>query len=629
MRILFCLLAMGGFVAALSGCGTPEAEFAWSEDTQNLLPEARQNVKTYVKERFGTPGEMVAWQRLPIAFGGVPGRVTEVERREFDGKEFVTSLKVDFRAQAMIAKYDANLDGRLSLSEFPTELQKQITDEIFQQADENGDNFLSPAEVVRLRVRSDLFDRNSVSQIEMMIDERLEEAQDGEENIDRDAERKRIADEIKQELIGKELLFVNGTFGGMTEKPEITDIDLESGKVEIWPPLSDTPRGADQPVDLAFDRVIVDFGRTMRSGRHLYMRHCMHCHGVTGDGNGPTAKYLNPLPRDYRKGIFKFVSTPTDIKHPNREDIVQVLRRGIPGTYMPSFAMLKDKEVTDITEYVRWLAMRGEYESSLSNIILSDYSNEAVADEVRRKVLNYELALKDFEAALEEGKAEESDRPEKVTEASVRKEIREDLKEDLQDLPEDSDDEADRLAEFWRSAERHANIIYPKVAKPPSTKESIARGRQLYLGKCAVCHGVMAEGNGENTRGYQKNPVTDEEYSEPGLFDDWGQPIEPRNLNTGIYRGGRRPLDIYRRIHQGIPGTPMQAFNSAFSDEQIWDLVDYVMSIPISGPVPEGADRIAQASEPDQKPDEPAPAQAEKKETAGVATETTTASSGD
>jgi len=73
----------------------------------------------------------------------------------------------------------------------------------------------------------------------------------------------------------------------------------------------------------------------------------------------------------------------------------------------------------------------------------------------------------------------------------------------------------------------------------------------------------------------------------------------------------------------------MQAFNSAFSDEQIWDLVDYVMSIPIDGPVPEGADRVAQASEPSQEPEEPAPAQAEKKETAGVPTEISTARSGE
>ena len=33
-------------------------------------------------------------------------------------------------------------------------------------------------------------------------------------------------------------------------------------------------------------------GHKLQAGRRLYMQHCMHCHGVTGDGNGPTARYI-------------------------------------------------------------------------------------------------------------------------------------------------------------------------------------------------------------------------------------------------------------------------------------------------------------------------------------------------
>ena len=42
----------------------------------------------------------------------------------------------------------------------------------------------------------------------------------------------------------------------------------------------------------------------------LYREHCAHCHGITGDGAGPTAAILNPYPRDFRLGKFKFKSTP-------------------------------------------------------------------------------------------------------------------------------------------------------------------------------------------------------------------------------------------------------------------------------------------------------------------------------
>jgi mono/diheme cytochrome c family protein len=244
---------------------------------------------------------------------------------------------------------------------------------------------------------------------------------------------------------------------------------------------------------------------------------------------------------------------------------------------MPSFAMLKDGEVKDIVEYVRWLSMRGEYEGQL-NILLDEYHNKVVAEEIKRKVATYE-------ADLEAGSVSKDKPP--VTRDSVRQDIDKNLAEFIQDeLPESIDGNADTMSATWREADLHSSVIYPKSAKPPATVESIARGRQYFLSKCAVCHGVTAEGNGENTRGYQKDPKG-AEYAAPGFFDAWGQPIQPRNLNTGIYRGGRRPIDLYRRIHEGIPGTPMQGFASTFpEDQQIWDLVDYVMSIPIDGPLP-------------------------------------------
>ena len=54
-----------------------------------------------------------------------------------------------------------------------------------------------------------------------------------------------------------------------------------------------------------------------------YREHCAHCHGVTGDGMGPTAAFLNPYPRDYRPGVFKFKSTERADK-PTHPDLVMV-----------------------------------------------------------------------------------------------------------------------------------------------------------------------------------------------------------------------------------------------------------------------------------------------------------------
>jgi hypothetical protein len=69
----------------------------------------------------------------------------------------------------------------------------------------------------------------------------------------------------------------------------------------------------------------------------------------------------------------------------------------------------------------------------------------------------------------------------------------------------------------------------------------------------------------------------------------WSLPIQelkPRSLRMGIYRGGRRPLDLYRRISVGIKGAKMPGAGPSpgnagvLKPEEIWTLVDYVQSLP-------------------------------------------------
>jgi len=79
-------------------------------------------------------------------------------------------------------------------------------------------------------------------------------------------------------------------------------------------------------------------------------------------------------------------------------------------------------------------------------------------------------------------------------------------------------------------------------------------------------------------------------------------------LRLNVFRGGRRPIDLYWRIHNGIAGTPMPAapMRAADADEtdtrltsnDIWDLIAYVRSLPfddLSAPaVPQGYQRDRQ-----------------------------------
>ena len=81
----------------------------------------------------------------------------------------------------------------------------------------------------------------------------------------------------------------------------------------------------------------------------LYRRHCGHCHGTTGDGLGPTAMLLDPYPRDYRQGKFKFKSTERAAK-PTTDDLERVVREGVQGTAMPSFGLLPDAQIKALVD---------------------------------------------------------------------------------------------------------------------------------------------------------------------------------------------------------------------------------------------------------------------------------------
>lgn len=296
------------------------------------------------------------------------------------------------------------------------------------------------------------------------------------------------------------------------------------------------------------DLCVLDGGSTLKSGRMLYMRHCSHCHGTAGDGQGPTAQYMIPKPRDYRHGVFKFTST-NDQSKVSRNDLMRVLKYGIPGTYMPSFLLMKEEELVAIVEYVRFLSMRGEYERRLVNELASDYSTKAVSDRLGSE-----------------------------TRSDIVKELEAFLKDEF---PATAETLGDDLAEGWTAADTDDAKIIPTVARVEDTTESRQRGRELYLSKtlnCADCHGIDGAGNGPQTVAFEKNPVTNELYPEAGLHDVWDNLNQPRNLQRGIFRGGRRPIDLFCRIHAGIKGSRMPSFKNT-PHEDIWHIVNYLLSL--------------------------------------------------
>jgi high-affinity iron transporter len=94
----------------------------------------------------------------------------------------------------------------------------------------------------------------------------------------------------------------------------------------------------------------------------------------------------------------------------------------------------------------------------------------------------------------------------------------------------------------------------------PKRWPSLINGRQLYALHCKSCHGENGKGNGNLANGL--NPA-------------------PTNFHSPEKANGLSPFQAYNTIRLGVNNTAMRAFDE-LSDDEIWDLAFYVLSLPHS-----------------------------------------------
>jgi len=97
-------------------------------------------------------------------------------------------------------------------------------------------------------------------------------------------------------------------------------------------------------------------------GETVYKHMCTFCHGADGNGGGKAMAYLYPWPRDFRKGVFKYRTTPPE-SLPLDKDIYQTIQRGVPGTAMPGWRnALTEEETWAVVAYIKKFSERFENE---------------------------------------------------------------------------------------------------------------------------------------------------------------------------------------------------------------------------------------------------------------------------
>ena len=145
------------------------------------------------------------------------------------------------------------------------------------------------------------------------------------------------------------------------------------------------------------------------------------------------------------------------------------------------------------------------------------------------------------------------------------------IAQDDEEVPDEEDmlEYAEIVLEAW--SPQYLKPVFPPITEPEYDEDSVERGREVFTdtsgANCSSCHGVTGIGDGPSSGDFR---------------DDWGYPIVPRDLTTGVFRAGNSSADIYRSIMTGINGTPMPSYGSSIPPEDIWALVHYIQSLGVA-----------------------------------------------
>ena len=94
------------------------------------------------------------------------------------------------------------------------------------------------------------------------------------------------------------------------------------------------------------------------AGKTAFTTNCESCHGVSGKGDGPVGAVLQPPPRDFSQGDFKF-DTDGDGKPGTDADLKAVIAQGAAAfggsPLMAPWPTLSDEAVANVIAFIRSL----------------------------------------------------------------------------------------------------------------------------------------------------------------------------------------------------------------------------------------------------------------------------------
>ena len=281
-------------------------------------------------------------------------------------------------------------------------------------------------------------------------------------------------------------------------------------------------------------------------GRAIYNYRCYFCHGYSGDAKTLTPSFIDPAPRDF---------TRTDPDALSRQRMIEVVKKGKPGTAMHGFErLLDDGETGAVVDFVRHEFMlekkintryhtvengwpdhqryRHAYPFATGEIALDTPAENLNQAQLRGKQLYLTSCISCHDRARVEDEGEIWSK---------------------QSISYPRNNYSHTIIDAVSSASIYAQHDLAPVVE--NLTEDAINGRVLWQQNCAFCH--AADGTGQNWIG---------SFLEP----------KPRNLTDPEFMRQMTRSILRQSIRDGLKNTSMPAWKNVLNDTQINQIISYI-----------------------------------------------------
>lgn len=292
------------------------------------------------------------------------------------------------------------------------------------------------------------------------------------------------------------------------------------------------------------------------SPEQAFSIHCANCHGKYLHGNGPTAEWIYPIPKNLRNAYF--------LRNLTEEKAINSIVHGVKGGPMPPWGEVPEgKEGAPVLteqetkELVQWLftSLPGSHVIQDGEVLKWNYSADDVLEEL-------DQAGESLQSAEEDGT-----KPVSATDPMLKNLLARFLTIDPDKCFVDRNPNPYQgKKELPRKAVEDVFTVVPSdegnkyyIKKMYYTPENIRAGQALFSLHCSVCHGDEGAGNGLRAE---------------SMVD-----AKPRMLTNLDWLHTRDDLRLIRSIKYGVRGTSMTPWGDYTSSLQRLQLVIFIRSL--------------------------------------------------